>query len=114
MTAYSVQQSGLSFLQDDVSRGSQSWTRTTTVTWGGHKIRTTILRDFYSAQSRIYSEVFSARDLSWNRVQTLSGADHNLLPRSSSKDDVEILKATNDLMNALIAYAQQILEGVPA
>lgn len=118
MTVYSIQQSGLEFLEDAVSRGRQSWKRETTVSWHGHKIRAVIDRDSYDFQSRIYSEVFSPSELKWNRVQSLSGKDHDHLPSAYTKDDrdgtVEILTETNGLMNDLIAYAQQILDGATA
>jgi hypothetical protein len=110
-----IQRAGLEFVgDDDIRRGRQSWTREATVTWSGHKIRVHIERDSYDFQSRIYSEVFNPRELKWNRLQTLSGSDHGYLPSYVVKDDVAIFRETNDLLNALIAYAQQVLDGVPA
>jgi hypothetical protein len=110
MTVYSIQRNGLEFIGDDVRKGSQSWTREATVTWSGHKIRVHIERDSYDKQSRIYSEVFSATTLSWNRVQSLSGLDHTDLVSGYEKDETKILVSSNALLNNLIAYVQQILE----
>lgn len=110
MSVYTIQRNGLEFIEDQVRHGRQSWTRETTVRWSGHKIRIHIERDSYDFQSRIYSEVFNPRDLCWNRVQSLEGKDHSNLVSAYERDDVAILVSTNDLMNAMIAYAQQILE----
>jgi len=111
---YSLQQDGLKWAGDALSRGTQSWTREATLDWNGVKLRVHVERDSYDAQSRIYSEVFSPAELKWNRVQSLSGKDHADLPSAYEKDEPRIFSETNALVNEMIAYAQMILEGVNA
>src|SRR5687768_10764509 len=115
---FSIQTEGLQYIEDQVSRPQQTWRRQTTVTWRGIKIRTTVERNSYDFQSRIHSEVFSPAELKWNRLQTLEGADHGHLPSAYTKDDAEgngkILAETQQVVDDLIAYAQQVLGDVAA
>jgi hypothetical protein len=112
---YNLQLAGLDYVGDTVSApGGQSWTREVTVTWAGHKIRARVERDSYDFQSRIYSEVFSPAELKWNRVQTLPGADHKDLVSGYERDHDKIYASSERLVEQLLAYAQQILEGVTA
>lgn len=102
-----LNETGLTYAGDTLERGPQSWTRKTSVQWGGHKIRSTITRDSYAAQSHLFVEVWSPAELKWNRVHALSGSEHaDALPSAYSKDDSKIYAATQDLVDRLIAYAQ--------
>lgn len=96
-------------IADHIAPSKQGWTREVTVRTAGHKIRATVYRDFYAFQSRIYVEVWNPASLSWNNVRTLSGSDHKDLPSSSLQDKSEIFKGTADLVDELIAYAQEVL-----
>jgi hypothetical protein len=112
---YSIQRSGLEFIEDEVRRGGQSWTRETTVRWSGFTIRTHINNDSYDKQSRIYSEVWSQGELSWQTVQRLSGVDHGpALGSAYEDDDSKVAARSNDLMNRMIGYVQVVLEGAAA
>lgn len=109
-----VTEEGLTWRNDEVTRWTRTWQRQVVVDWNGHKVRLTISRDSYDFQSRIYSEVFSHRNREWHRIELRSGREYGFLPSASEKDDIAIIVATNPVINSLIAYAQMILEGVPA
>jgi len=85
------------------------WRRQTTVKFNGRVIRATVERDFYAFQNRIYSEVWSDQTASWNRVQTLAGAEYKDLPGAGSKDHDAIFQQTADVVDSMIDYAKAVL-----
>ncbi len=94
---------------DTISRGHQSWIRKVTATVAEQKVRVVIDRDSYDFQSRIYTEVWSASTLSWNRIETRQGNDHKELPWSGTVSETKIQLATNELVNDMLEYSELIL-----
>ena len=99
---------------DDLTRSRQGWTREVTVRLLGHKVRAHVYRDSYPFQSRIYVEVWSPTTLSWNRIQTLSGENHDGLPSAyalldNSAQRAEVTAASGAVVDELVAYAREIL-----
>ena len=102
-------------IADHISPSRQGWTREVTVRTLGHKVRATIYRDSYDFQSRIKVEVWNQDQLSWNVVRTLSGEDHKDLPNAygpkadTAEGKRKIFAGTADLVDELLAYAQEVL-----
>lgn len=105
-------------IADHISSRNQGWQREVTVRTMGHKVRATVYRDAYDFQSVIKVEVWSDAALSWNTVRAISGSDHKGLPSAyvlrpgtptERKVRGEIFAATADLVDELIAYAQEVL-----
>lgn len=108
-------------IADHISPSRQGWTREVTVRTMGHKVRATVYRDSYDFQSRIKVEVWNPAELKWNAIRHLDGSDHGDLPNASTlgrgrMDPLraepgkrEIFHGTADLVDELIAYAQEVL-----
>lgn len=102
-------------IADHISPSRQGWTREVTVRTLGHKVRATIYRDSYNFQSRIKVEVWSEAELSWNAIRHLDGSDHGDLPSAygpkadTAEGKRRIFHGTADLIDELIAYAQEVL-----
>lgn len=113
MTTYTFQINNLEFVSDPIFRGSQSWTRETTISWSNHVLRSVIKMDWYAAQSQFYVEVFSPATLSWNRVHTLPSAETSKnLPSADCKNDDLIYVDTEMIMENMFAYAQIVLQKI--
>ena len=108
MTTHQMQ-TGTTFVDGSLGRTHQGWRRQVTADWRGHKIRATIDRDSYDFQSRIFTEVWSAADLEWKRVETLLGKEHSDLPSAYEKSDERIEAGSQDLVLKMIGYAQLVL-----
>jgi hypothetical protein len=108
---------GLEIIADHVAPERDGWNRQVTAKWQGHKIRARIRRNYYQDQCHFVGEVWSPATLSWNRVQSLEpravfdandpawkrGLDHFADP------DVDPYAVTQDAVDELLAYAQEIL-----
>lgn len=92
------------------------WDVRRTFTDGTHKIRATIHHDPYEFQAHAYAELFNPRDLAWNRVHEMPTElwyrDLNVLRVSEFKPHQ--LETVDHVCEALVAVAQDLLEGVDA
>ncbi len=104
-------------IEDVVAPEQDGWNRRVTVGWQGHKIRARVRRNFYHHQCEFIVDVWSPATLSWNRVQSLSPQSvfdandgewrRNLGAFTDPSVDPYIL--TQDVVDRLIAYAQEVL-----
>jgi hypothetical protein len=100
-----------------VTQARQSvWDVRRTYTFNGHKLRVTIHHDPYEFQADAYLDVFSARDLKWNRVHTLPTEEwyEFLDVLFIEKFSVQNLRDIDAVCERLVGIGCDILEGVEA